>query len=126
MHNAKLTGIGCFAGPQTMQRLFKKAVESYALGKIEAADLKASCRGPEKEVAGRLLSLLLPAGAGGPISSFEGNLNDPLNQKITGFYLAVGTGRLQLSIFADGNGVSPKKYTIGLEALAAVRQKRLN
>ena len=36
MMNKKVTGVGCFAKPATLSRVFKKMVQNYTLGKFES------------------------------------------------------------------------------------------
>ncbi len=39
MINKKVTGIGCFAKPSTLSRVFKKMVQNYTLGQFECINL---------------------------------------------------------------------------------------
>ena len=39
MINKKVTGIGCFAKPATLSRVFKKMVRNYTLGQFESINL---------------------------------------------------------------------------------------
>ena len=39
MISSKVTGIGCFAKPETLSRVFKKMVRNYTLGKFENISL---------------------------------------------------------------------------------------
>ena len=42
MINRKVTGIGCFAKPATLSRVFKKMVRNYTLGQFESINLANS------------------------------------------------------------------------------------
>ena len=39
MINKKVTGIGCFAKPATLSRVFKKMVQNYTLGQFESFNM---------------------------------------------------------------------------------------
>ena len=38
MENQILTGIGCFAGPERLGRIFKRIVQTYTLGKFDSLE----------------------------------------------------------------------------------------
>ena len=44
MKNENITGIGCFAKPATLNRVFQKMIRSYALGTLEAIRAETTCR----------------------------------------------------------------------------------
>lgn len=125
MEDKKVTGVGCFAKPSTLSRVFKKMVRSYTLEQLESINL---INGPE--ISGANDSMLLKALIAGKAGYFSlpdseaGNFME--NKKITGFFLTLQDKRLNLSIFAKGDSNSRERYTTSLEALTAKRLRRLH
>ena len=125
MQNRMFTGIGCFAKPDRLGRIFSKLVQTYTLGPFEGNQL---FDGPisSKSEGGDLLQVLmagLPAGSS-PESYETLNFNEP--KKITGFYLSLNNQKLNLAIFARGNSSRQEVYTTTLDDLTKIRKKRLN
>ena len=126
MINRKVTGIGCYAKPATLSRVFKKMVRNYTLGQFESINLTNN-----QDVTGGvdgtiLLEALIsgnPAYFAGPDS---GSCSYAENKKITGFFLAFRNQDLNLSIFARGDRNVQQTYTTRLDGFTDLRQKRLN
>ena len=129
MKNSEVTGIGCFAKPSTLSRVFKKMVQNYTLDQLEGINFIN--RHEERGADGTPLLKALIAGDAGYLS-FPDPDPDPdsgsfgENRKITGFFLTLQNQKLNLSIFAKGAHNSRKRYTASLDALTELRQKRLN
>ena len=129
MENQKLIGIGCFAKPATLCRIFRKMVQSYTLGPFDLFEL---INGQDAmEADGTILLKALFAGKAECFHSPDSESRNVVgNKKITGFFLTLKDQRLKLSIFARGG--SPKeepkeeKFTTSLDELTKIRQKRLN
>ena len=125
MTNKTLTGIGCFAKPSTLSRVFKKMVQDYTMDQFDCSDL---INGHEERGAdGDMLLKALIAGDSGyfPLPDSEpGRFME--SGKITGFFLTLRNQRLNLSIFARGHRNSRERYTANLDTLTEMRQKRLN
>ncbi len=125
MKNRQVTGIGCFAKPSTLSRVFKKIVQNYSLGQFECINLinGHEARGTDNT---KLLKALIAGEAGyfGLPDSESGRFME--NKKITGFFLTLRNQRLNLSIFAKGDHNRRERYTASLDALSEIRQKRLN
>jgi hypothetical protein len=126
MMNKKVTGIGCFAKPATLSRVFKKMVRNYTLGQFESINLTNS-QFMAGGVAGTVLLKALIAGKAGyfPAPDSE-SCGVAENRKITGFFLRFRNQSLSLSIFARGDRNIQQTYTTRLDGFTELRQKRLN
>ena len=126
MINKKVTGIGCFAKPATLSRIFKKIVQKYTLGQFESINL-ANGQFMAGGVDGSVLLKALIAGNAEyfPAPDSE-SCGVPENRKITGFFLTFRKQRLNLSIFARGDRNIQQTYTTSFDEFTELRQKRLN
>jgi hypothetical protein len=126
MINKKLTGIGCFAKPATLSRVFNKMVRNYTLGQLESINLVNS----RDEVRGADGNALLRALMAGKAGNFPSPDSGPCvvakSRKIIGFFLTLRNQRLNLSIFARGDCNIRERYTASLDEFTELRQKRLN
>ena len=126
MINKKVTGIGCFAKPATLSRVFKKMVQNYTLGQFESFNMvngHDEVRGSD----GTVLLRALIAGKAGYFPSMDPeSCSVAENRKITGFFLTLRNQRLNLSIFARGDCKTRARYSASLDAFTELRQKRLN
>ena len=126
MMNKKVTGVGCFAKPATLSRVFKKMVQNYTLGKFESIN---PVKGYQKlnGVESTLLLNALIAGKTGHFPSPDldsGGVGQ--GRKITGFFLTLRDQQLNLSIFARGAHNNRERYTASFDGFTELRQKRLN
>jgi len=126
MKNKKVTGIGCFAKPATLSRVFNKMVRNYTLGQFESIDL-VNDHDEVRGTDGTALLRALIAGKAGysPAPDSESCLVAK-NKKITGFFLTLRNQSLDLSIFARGDRNVRERFTASLDAFTELRQKRLN
>ena len=126
MINKKVTGIGCFAKPATLSRVFKKMVRNYTLGQFESINL-VNGHDEERRADGTVLLKALIAGKAGcfPLPESD-SCGAAVYRKITGFFLTLRNQQLNLSIFAKGNRNNQERYTASLAGYTALRQKRLN
>jgi hypothetical protein len=125
MKNHMLIGIGCFAKPEKLNRIFNKLVQDYALGSFEGNQLfdqniPAGCEGAN------LLRALMATPTKGRRSGGCETIRFPKHQIITGFYLSLLDQKLNLKIFARGNSSKQEIYTAKLDELTKLRQERLN
>ena len=126
MINKKITGIGCFAQPATLSRVFKKMVQNYTLGQFESIDL-VNGHDEVRGADGTVMLRALIAGKAGYFPSPDSEFHRVAeNRKITGFFLMLRNQRLNLSIFARGDCNIRERYTASLDAFTELRQKRLN
>ena len=126
MMNRKVTGIGCYAKPATLSRIFKKMVRNYTLGQFESINPANS-----QDIAGGVDgTIMLKALISGNAEYFP--TPDPEsrgvgeNRKITGFFLTFRDQGLNLSIFARGDRNFQQTYTTRLDGFTELRKKRLN
>ena len=125
MKNEMFTGIGCFAKPDRLGRIFNKLVQNYTLGPFNANQLFDSSNSDGSEHVDLLQAVMAGlAGGGGSGDGETQNLNR--FKKITGFYLSLNDQKLNLSIFTRGNDSRPEIITKSLDKLSRIRQKRLN
>ena len=128
MINKKVTGIGCFAQPATLSRVFKKMVQNYTLGQFESINLvNGHDEVRDRYADGAALLRALIAGKAGyfPPPDSESGVNAE-NRQITGFFLTLSNQCLNLSIFARGDHNVRERYTASLDEFTELRQKRLN
>jgi hypothetical protein len=126
MINKKVTGVGCFAKPATLSRVFKKMVQNYTLGKFESINPAKS----HQNLNGNDITLLLKALIAGKTGYFPSPDLDSggvaQSSKITGFFLTLRDQQLNLSIFTRGARNICERYTASLDGFTELRQKRLN
>jgi len=125
MENQIFTGIGCFAKPDRLGRIFSKLVQNYTLGPLEGNQLFDGPISKENEGAD-LLQALMTGLTGGSYSGGYETLSYKGSKKITGFFLSLKDQKLNLSIFARGNSSKREVYTTSLDELTKIRKKRLN
>ena len=125
MKNQMFTGIGCFAKPDRLGRIFNKLVQDYALGPFESDQLFDQ-NIPAGNEGVDLLKALMASPTRDRQSGACGTIKFPGHQKITGFYLSLFDQKLHLKIFARGNSSKQEIYTAKLDELTKLRQERLN
>jgi hypothetical protein len=126
MIHKKVTGIGCFAKPATLSRVFKKMVQNYTLGQFERINL-VNDHDEARSTGGTALLRSLIAGKTGYFTTPDSeSCVVAENKKITGFFLTLSNQCLNLSIFARGDRNVRERYTASLNAFTELRQKRLN
>jgi hypothetical protein len=126
MMNRKVTGIGCYAKPATLSRVFKKMVRNYTLGQFKIINL-ANSQDMAGGVDGTILLKALIAGNAGYFPAPDSDsCGVAENRKITGFFLTFRNQGLSLSIFARGDRNIQQTYTTRLDGFTELRQKRLN
>ena len=126
MINRKVTGIGCYAKPAKLSRVFKKMVQNYTLGQFESVN-PANSQDMAGGVDGTIMLKALISGNGGyfpaPDSESYGVAE---NRKSTGFFLTFRNQGLIVSIFARGDRNIQQTYRTCLDGFTELRQKRLN
>ncbi len=86
MQNKNITGIGCFANPATLNRVFKKIVRKYTLGQFEDTALINEYKAMGTDGC-KLLAALI-AGEAGCFRSIDQKSSDVLeNKKLSAFLL---------------------------------------
>ena len=125
MDNQTVIGIGCFAKPERLSRIFNKLVQDYALGSLENNQLFDQYTPPGCEGADLLREFLAKPTKGRPSGRCE-TIRFPKHPNITGFYLSLFDQKLNLKIFTRGNSAKQEIYTATLDELTQLRQERLN
>lgn len=124
MKNQIVNGIGCFAKPERLSRIFLRMVQNYTLGPLDKSKLANGCKFAENENA-RLLEALIAGKAAGLKSSIFDPNSGIENKKITGFFLTLKDQSLELSIFSKSDN-GRERYCTKLDAFTRLRRKRLN
>lgn len=122
MPQPKLTGIGCFAKPETLNRLFKKVLADF----IPDQDCLVN------PVAGQALEhfgvlRLVRDFVAAPTD--EGRFPELQAMKckhITGFFVSVTGCRLAISIFARDNWRRQHVFTAEMDRRSVLRKRRSN
>jgi len=125
MENQIITGIGCFAGPQKLSRIFMRMVQTYALGKLDGIEWVNSCESDGTEGT-RLLKALIAGKAVRQGSATPDAVDNLENKKITGFFLTLKDQNLKLSIYAKKGDNQQERHSAILDEFTRLRQKRLN
>jgi hypothetical protein len=125
MRNQIFTGIGCFARPDRLERIFDRIVRNYTLEPIKGIEPPETNLSKKIDGTHLLQTLMTDLSATDPSNGKRvGNLTNP--KEITGFYLTLNDQKLNLSIFARVKNSRPKIYQTSLGELTRLRHKRLN
>jgi hypothetical protein len=124
MKNQAVNGIGCFAKPERLSRIFLKMIQNYTLGPLDKRRLVDGCKLTENENVG-LLEALVAGKATRRRSSILDSGSGNENEKITGFFLTLKDQSLELSIFSKSDSRCERHCT-KLDAFTRLRRKRLN
>ena len=125
MDNQNVTGIGCYAKPERLSRIFQKIVQDYALGSFKGSQLLDGPVSKEIETIDLLQALMAGQRSDTSSQACKGVFLKNFD-KITGFYLTMNDQGLNLSIFAKSNSCQPRIITTRLDGLTKLRQKRLH
>jgi hypothetical protein len=125
MENQMSTGVGCFAKPDRLGRIFSRLLQTYTLGPFKAKLLFSRSKTGNREETGLLQALVTGmTGVSGPVD--DDTCRFKRLKKITGFYLTLSDQKLILSIFARGNSCKSEIFTTNLDELTKLRRQRLN
>ena len=122
MNKFKITGIGCFAKPETLQRVLTKVLEDFILEEKNPSDLLRS------QPIERLSILpILPDTFGSPSGGrASARLHRMECKRITGFFAWIKGGCLVISIFTRDDGGERQTVTARLARPAAFQDDRLS
>ena len=95
-----ITGIGCFAKPEKLNRILLKMIRNYTLEPSEEFEL-TSRHETVKAESGVLLKALLSDKAGHREALSLNTVIGSEDQTITGFFLGLKDQKLNLSIFTS-------------------------
>ena len=125
MKDQTITGVGCFAGPEKLSRIFLRMVQTYTLGKLDGIKWAKSCESNTTEST-RLLKALIAGNAARQDSAIPDAADRFSNKKITGFFLTLKDQRLKLSIFAKRGDSQRERHSAILNEFTQMRQRRLH
>lgn len=117
-----VTGIGCYADPDTLARVLRRSMEAYLmapLSSMDALDGALSSQNRGSQWLRHLISGQPTTDTGSPDECLEAGA-------ISGFFLGVRPSGLTLSIFTGGRGNRRRHRTAMLDEVMALRRKRLN
>jgi hypothetical protein len=126
MENQAITGIGCFAGLEKLNRVFLRIAQTYALGNLDGFEWSDCSESGEKEGAKLLKTLISGKAARQDKSVPDAGDRFIENKKITGFFLTLKGQGLELLIFAQNGDCRQERHSAVLDALTAMRRRRLN
>ena len=98
MKNQMITGIGCFAKPEKLNRIFLRMTRNYTLGPFEGLELTES-HATGKAASYILRKALLTGKAADHDALSLNTVTGFEHQTITGFFLGLKDQKLNLSIF---------------------------
>jgi hypothetical protein len=122
---ANVVGVGCFAGTETLGRVFKKALENFILSKYEDIFWPAG-RISNDENLRRFFKSVITCGAQNSAQDQQTANAVPTSAKITGFFLGLNNQSLDLIVFFLREGHQPARYTARLEKFSRLRKMRLH
>jgi len=125
MQNNMITGIGCFAKPATLSRVFRKMVREFALGQVEGVGPANRHEWGGAETA-RLVAALIAGEKVKPRLSDSSCPDATEEREITGFFMTLKDQKLNLSIFAKTGGSRKQRYSAVLDGITRLRYSRLN
>ena len=125
MENQTSTGIGCYAKPEKLSRIFNKLIQAYTLGPFKEKQLLEGLLSDEMKGVD-LLQALMTGRKTDTCGRGCGNPSIKIFRKITGFYLTLSNENLNLSIFTRSDRRRPEIMTARLDGLTKLRQKRLH
>jgi hypothetical protein len=125
MENHIITGVGCFAGPEKLSRIFMRMVQTYTLGKLDGIEWNNGRESDDTEGT-RLLKALIAGKAVRLDTAIPDAVDRCENKKITGFFLSMKDQGLELSIFSKNGACRRERHSAFLDKFTKVRQKRLN
>ena len=125
MENQTITGVGCFAEPRRLSRIFLRMVETYTLGKMDVIDWIKGC-GSEDTEGSRLLEALVAGSPAGQNVAIPGTDARWPQKRITGFFLTLKDQRLKLSILAKIGDRQLEWHSAFLNEFSRMRRNRMN
>ena len=125
MENRIITGVGCFARLEKLNRVFLRMVQAYSLGKLDGNEW-GSCFESGQTEGAQLLEALISGKVEGQNTSLPAAGGRHATKKITGFFLTLRERSLELMIFAQNAHCGRERHAAVLDTLTALRRRRLN
>ena len=118
-------GIGCFAGSNTLHRVFKNALENFILSKYEDIGPGWRCRLNEENTT-QFFRSVITVGAEKPDQIDRALESIPSTAVINGFFLGLNKQALHLILFFLRSGHRQAKFIVRLEKFSRLRKNRLH
>ena len=125
MENQTMTGVGCFAEPRKLSRIFLRMVQTYTLGNLDGIDWINDCGSDETEGT-RLLKALIAGKAANQKGMIPGAGDRWPNKRISGFFVTLKDQRLKLSILAKKGDRQLEWHSAILNDFNRMRRRRMN
>jgi hypothetical protein len=122
---ANVVGVGCFAGTETLCRVFKKALENFILNTYEDISWPVG-RISNHEDLTQLFRSVIACGVQNPARDQRTAETVAAKAQITGFFLGLNKQSLDLIVFFLREGHQAARYTVRLEKFTRLRNKRLH
>ena len=121
--NGKVVGLDSFGRPETLTKVFRKLVESYALDAIDWSE-----PGKEERPSGAEVRTFLQAARTSPVESHSsvglGTDCRMGSERLAGFALVHEEQVLHLSVFARGNGSDKARHGSRMQRFSCRRRSR--
>ena len=124
-HTPNVVGIGCFAGSNTLHRVFKKALENYILRKHEDIGPVWQSR-LNDENATQFFRSVITGGIEKPDQIDRALESIPSTAIINGFFMGLNKQALHLVLFFLRSGHQQEKFIVRLEKFDRLRNNRLH
>ena len=124
-NGANVSGVGCFARGNTLQRMFKKTLENFILLKYEDICPPAEQLLNNNNVK-RFFSSVIRFGTERPDQMDRASELVFAATKINGFYLGINEQSLQLIVFLQNAGFRRTRFITRLDKFTRLRQNRLH
>ena len=124
-NGANVSGVGCFARGNTLQRMFKKVLENFILLKYEDICPPAE-RSLNNNNVKRFFSSVIRFGTERPDQMDRASELVFAATKINGFYLGLNEQSLQLIVFLQNAGFRRTRFITRLDKFTRLRQNRLH
>lgn len=122
---ANIVGIGCFAGSNTLHRVFKKALENFFLSKYEDISTGWQDRLNDENTT-QFFRSVIAGGIEKPDQIDRALESIPATAVINGFFLGLNKQALHLILFFLRSGHQQAKFIVRLEKFSRLRKNRLH
>lgn len=124
-NGANVSGVGCFAKGNTLQRMFRKVLENFILLKYEDICSPAEQLLNNNNVK-RFFRSVIRLGTERPDQMDRASELVFAATKINGFYLGLNKQSLHLIVFLQNAGRRRTKFIIRLDKFTRLRENRLH
>jgi hypothetical protein len=116
----KVVGVGCFARPEVLRRVFQKTLESYILGSLEKLFPEWHFNNSDEVMIPSLEDIISDGTEKDRFNRFKmGPKFEPV--RITGFFFGFEKQGLNLSLFFQAADRKPVRYSTRLQKFTKIR-----